>query len=240
MPSPVTELVRGLRDLKIATTPFVLIALIAAAAYAFLQIADEMSEAELDGFDRTLLLAFRRPDDLAVPLGPPWFHEVMAELTALGGFPLLTLIVGIVVGYLLIARMFGPALFITIAIVSGTAVSHLLKLAYDRPRPDLVERLVSVHTASFPSGHAAMSAVVYLTLASLIVRLVDSTAIRIYVVAVAVALTVSIGISRIYLGVHWPSDVIAGWAFGVAWSSLCLLVAGGLRYMRNRDRAQRP
>lgn len=231
----ITDLVRGLRDLRVTSTPFILSAIAGAGAYAFLQIADEVSEAEFDAYDRALLLAFRRPDDLATPLGPPWFREFMAELTALGGYPLLTIIVALVVFYLLIARMFGPALFTVIAIVSGTVVSQLLKLAYDRPRPDLVDQLVTVHTASFPSGHAAMSAVVYLTLASLIVRLVDSTPIRVYVLAVALLLTVSIGISRVYLGVHWPSDVAAGWAFGVAWASLSWLVVAALRGWRGRE-----
>lgn len=234
--APITNLVRGMRDLDVRSVPFVLTALLGAGVYAFVQIADEVSEAEIEGFDRAVLLAFRRPDDLATPIGPAWFREFMTELTAMGGYPLLTIIVAAVVGYLLVARLFGPALFTVLAIVLGTAVSHLLKLFYDRPRPDLVEQLVAVHTASFPSGHAAMSAVVYLTLASLVARLVESTAIRVYVLCVALAMTISIGISRVYLGVHWPSDVLAGWAFGVAWSSLCLLVVAGLRYRRNRDR----
>jgi undecaprenyl-diphosphatase len=237
MKQKLTDLVRGLRDLKMTSMPFMLTAVAGAGLFAFLRIAEEMSEAELDGFDQTLLVAFRQPDDLSTPLGPPWLHEFMAELTALGGYSLLTIIVAAVVGYLLVARMFGPALFAVLAIVSGTGLSQLLKMAYDRPRPDLVEQLVTVHTASFPSGHASMSAVVYLTLASLIVRLVDDTAIRVYVVCVALALTVSIGVSRVYLGVHWPSDVLAGWAFGVAWSSLCLLVVAGLRYRRKRELA---
>ncbi|MCO5162848.1 MAG: phosphatase PAP2 family protein [Mesorhizobium sp.] len=231
----ITNLVRGLRDLRVTSAPFALAAIAGAGVYAFLQIADEVAEAEFDRFDRALLLALRRPDDLGTPLGPAWFREFMTELTALGGYSLLTIIVALVVGYLLLARMFGPALFTLIAIVSGTAVSQLLKVLYDRPRPDLVEQLVTVHTASFPSGHAAMSAVVYLTLASLIVRLVDSTPIRIYVLAVALLLTVSIGISRVYLGVHWPSDVAAGWAFGVAWASLSWLAIAALRYWRNRQ-----
>lgn len=237
MHSPITNLVRGMRDLRVHALPMVLVALLGAGVFAFIQIADEMTEAELKGVDRNLLLALRNPDDLSQPLGPPWFREFMVELTALGGYPLLTIIVAIVVIYLLISRMYGPALFTVISIVTGTAVSHLLKLAYDRPRPDLVEQLVSVHTPSFPSGHATMSAVVYLTLASLIVRLVDSTAVRVYVLVVATLLTLSIGISRVYLGVHWPSDVAAGWALGVAWASVAWLVPSlMMRMRRNGDR----
>ncbi len=237
MSNPITNLVRGMRDLRVHALPMVLVALLGAGVFAFIQIADEMSEAELDSFDRTLLLAFRNPDNLSQPIGPPWFREFMAELTALGGYPLLTIIVSVVVGYLIIARLYGPALFTVLSVVTGTAMSHLLKLAYDRPRPDLVEQLVNVHTPSFPSGHAAMSAVVYLTLASLIIRLVESNAVRAYVLVVAVLLTFSIGVSRIYLGVHWPTDVAAGWALGVAWASLSWLVTAALRLWRNRERA---
>lgn len=236
MSNPITNLVRGMRDMRVATLPMVLVALFGAGVFAFIQIADEMSETELDGFDRRLLLAFRNPENLSQPIGPPWFREFMAELTALGGYPLLTILVTIVVIYLLISRLYGPALFTVLSIVSGTAMSHLLKLVYDRPRPDLVEQLVAVHTPSFPSGHAAMSAVVYLTLASLIIRLVESNAVRVYVLVVAVLLTLSIGISRVYLGVHWPTDVLAGWALGGAWASLSWLVVAGLRVWRNRDR----
>src|SRR5690606_27342835 len=113
--------------------------------------------------------------------------------------------------------------------------SHLLKSFYDRPRPDIVDHLVQTHTASFPSGHATMSAVVYLTLASLIVRLVDDVAVRLYVLAIAILLTFAVGVSRIYLGVHWPSDVAAGWALGVAWACLSWLVVTVLRRVRAQN-----
>jgi len=95
-----------------------------------------------------------------------------------------------------------------------------------------VDHLVQIHTASFPSGHATMSAVVYLTLATLIVRLVDDVAVRVYVLAVAILLTLAVGLSRIYLGVHWPSDVAAGWALGAAWACLSWLAVSGLRRLR--------
>ena len=219
----------------IGILPAVMLLICAAAIYGFLAIADEVSENEIASLDSSILLLFRNPADVSDPLGPAWLEETMAEITALGGYPVLVVLVGVVVGYLLVARRTRPALFVLASILSGAVVSHVLKLLYDRPRPDLVEHLVSTHTASFPSGHATMSTVVYLTLASLIVRLVPQTRVRVYVICVAVALALAIGISRIYLGVHWPSDVVAGWALGVAWASLSWLVASALRGRRSRS-----
>jgi undecaprenyl-diphosphatase len=230
------ELVRGMRDTRSALLPVALIAILGAAVFAFLQLADELGENELGAIDEALLLLFRDPSDRSQVIGPPWLEETMVEITALGGYPILVVMVAVVVGYLFMMRMAGPALFVLASIVTGTIAGHVLKLVYDRPRPDIVDHLVSIHTPSFPSGHATMSAVVYLTLASLIMRLVDSTLVRGYVLSVAVLLTLAVGISRVYLGVHWPSDVAAGWALGVAWASLSWLVVAALRVYRERTR----
>lgn len=230
-----SRMARGMDDMRIGTVPVVMLLLCAAGIYGFLAIADEVSENEIEAFDTFVLMLLRNPADISDPLGPAWFEETMAEITAVGGYPVLVVLVGVVIGYLLVVHRYGPALFVLASILSGTAVSQLLKTLYDRPRPDLVEHLVNTHTASFPSGHATMSTVVYLTLASLIVRLVDDTPVRAYVVCVAVALALAIGVSRVYLGVHWPSDVIAGWALGVAWASLSWLVVSALRGWRRAN-----
>lgn len=237
MANNLTNLVKGMRDTKFASTPLVMVGLFATGLYAFLAIADEVSENEIAAIDSHLLLMLRAPEDVSRPLGPPWLRETMTEITSLGGYPVLIILVGVVVGFLLVSKKYGPALFAFLSIVSGTALGHVLKLIYDRPRPEIVDHLVATHTASFPSGHATMSAVVYLTLASLIVRFVEDTVVRVYVIGIAVLLTVAIGISRIYLGVHWPSDVAAGWALGVAWASLSSLVVTGLRFYRHRNDA---
>lgn len=237
MPKNLTDLVKGMSDVKFASTPLIMVGLFAAGLYGFLAIADEVSENEIAAIDSYLLLMLRTPGDVSRPLGPPWLQETMTEITSLGGYPVLVILVGVVLGFLLVSKKFGPALFACLSIVTGTALGHVLKLIYDRPRPDIVDHLVTTHTASFPSGHATMSAVVYLTLASLIVRLVEDTVVRVYVISIAVLLTVAIGISRIYLGVHWPSDVAAGWALGVAWASLSSLVVTGLRFYRHRNEA---
>lgn len=229
-----SDLVRGMRDLRIATVPVLLMALVAGGIYTFVAVANDVSENELQRFDNGLLLLFRQPGDLSAPIGPSWVAQSVVEITTLGGYPVLVTLVTAIAGFLLVYRKFGPAIFMVAAIVSGTVVSQLLKIVYDRPRPDIVDHLVATHTASFPSGHATMSAVVYLTLATMIVRLVDDVAVRIYVILMAVLLTFMVGMSRIYLGVHWPSDVIAGWALGTAWACLSWLAVTALRALRAR------
>lgn len=228
----ITDLVRGMRDIRIATMPVVLVALAAGGVYAFLALASGVGDGELERFDTALLLHLRQPGNPAEPLGPAWLQQTVLEITTLGGYPVLVTLVAAVVGFLMVSRQFGPALFLLVSIVGGTLAGQLLKIVYDRPRPDVVDHLVQTHTASFPSGHATMSAVVYLTLAALIVRLVDGVAVRAYVLAVALLLTFAVGMSRIYLGVHWPSDVAAGWALGTAWASLSWLAVSLLRSRR--------
>ena len=232
----ITELVRGMKDMRPAVLPVVMVGIVAFAAYVFLELAEEIGEDEFGAMDRALLLAFRNPADVSDPLGPPWLEEAVAQITALGGYPILVVLVATVAGYLLVARRYGPALFVVLSTGLGTLASQLLKLFYDRPRPDVVDHLVTIHTASFPSGHATMSAIVYLTLAALIVRLVEQTRVRIYVMSVAILITAAVGLSRIYLGVHWPSDVAAGWALGAAWASLAWLVVSALRAWRHRQK----
>lgn len=229
-----TDLVRGMKDIRLSSAPVLLTAVISIALYAFFQIADEVSEAEFAQLDSALLLAFRNPADIADPIGPPWLEEAVTEITSLGGYPILVAVVAAVAGYLVVARMFGPALYVVLSVGAGTLFSQILKMLYDRPRPDIVEHLVVTHTASFPSGHATMSAIVYLTLAALIVRLVDDVGARIYVMSVAALVAILVGLSRIYLGVHWPSDVAAGWALGIAWACLSWLSVSALRAMRRR------
>ncbi|TKT77379.1 phosphatase PAP2 family protein [Aquamicrobium sp. LC103] len=232
MDKSVTNLVRGMTDTRLATLPVLLVALFASGVYIFLAIADEVSENEIAGVDNYLLLLFRNPADPSDPIGPSWMAETVAEITALGGYPVIVVLVAAVVGFLLVSRKYGPALFVLLSISSGAAVSHLLKLFYERPRPDVVDHLVTIHTASFPSGHATLSTLVYLTLAALLMRLVTEFRVRVYVMAVAILLSLAAGISRIYLGVHWPSDVAAGWALGAAWASLSWLAISALRRYR--------
>ena len=194
----------------------------------FIELSDEVGEGETHGFDTAVLTALRNPADLNDPIGPWWIEMMFKDITALGGTSVLALITLFAVGYLLLSGKRANALLVVVAVVGGALLSHFLKLGFDRPRPDLVAKLVEVRTLSFPSGHAMQSAVTYLTLGALLARVQGGKHTRNYLMAVAVILTLIIGLSRVFLGVHWPTDVLAGWCAGAAWALLCWLVARAL------------
>lgn len=190
----------------------------AAFAWAFFNVAGEMAEGDTEGFDRAVLLALRNPDDLNDPLGPRTFEEAMRDVTALGGFTVLTIVT--VVGALafLVHGRRRHALVLVSAVLLAQLSSELAKMLYGRPRPDLVSHGSFVYSGSFPSGHSMLSAATYLTLAMLIASLEPRRGTKRIVFGLAVLLTLAIGFSRVYLGVHWPSDVLGGWSLGAAWS----------------------
>ncbi|MGE0820736.1 MAG: phosphatase PAP2 family protein [Candidatus Binatia bacterium] len=199
--------------------------------WGFMELADEVLEGSAQLFDLWVMRQLRCPDDPTRPIGPSWLVEAGQEITALGGIPVLALIVLAVVGYLLRQRAYGALQFVLIATIGGILLSFALKQVFGRERPDVILHLVTVHTPSFPSGHAMLSAVVYLTLGALLAQLVSSRVDKIYFITVAIALTLLIGVSRVYLGVHYPTDVLAGWSMGLAWALLCWIVA---RFLRRR------
>jgi undecaprenyl-diphosphatase len=191
---------------------------------AFIGIAEEVGEGEARGFDESLLLALRTGDP-ADPIGPRWFETSVMDISALGGFAVLALVTLLAIGYLLAVKRWGSALLLLVATLGGTAISEGLKMGFNRPRPDLVAHIVETTSMSFPSGHAMLSAVTYLTLGALIARAQEQRRLRGYVLGAAILLTLLIGASRVYLGVHWPTDVLAGWCLGAAWALLCWAVS---------------
>jgi undecaprenyl-diphosphatase len=201
------------------------IILIGGALWAFIELLDEVVEGDTRSIDEAILLGFRVPGDPTDPIGEPWFEEAMRDITALGSAPALVIAVLAVVGFLMLAKAWRPAIFTLVASGGGIVLSSLLKYTVDRPRPDLVPHGNLIYTSSFPSGHSMMSAVVYLTLAALVARLIERRRLKGYALGVAIILTFLVGVSRIYLGVHWPSDVLAGWAAGAAWALGCWLIA---------------
>ena len=202
---------------------------ITAALWGFVFLADEVSDGETGDFDRTLLLALRNPADPADPLGPVWLEQTAKDLTALGGFPVTGLITTLVLVYLLMIGRKGAAALVVVSIGGGMLLSSVLKLLFARARPDLVPHAVDVFTASFPSGHATMTAAVYFTLGALLMRVVPERRLKIFVMVAAVVIVLIVGVSRVYLGVHWPTDVLAGWCIGFAWATLWWLVAAILQ-----------
>jgi undecaprenyl-diphosphatase len=215
----------GLRFRLNEAGPLLSLAALSLFAWIFVEIAGEVIEGDITRFDRTLLLALRSAADPSDPLGPRWLEEAMRDITGLGGHAVLTIVTLAAIAYLLLARKRHAALLVAAAVAGGMLMSTLLKLGFDRPRPDLVPHGMRVYTASFPSGHAMLSAVTYLTLGALLARVQPRRRIKAFLLGVAILLTVLIGMSRVYLGVHWPSDVLAGWCGGAAWAALCWFVA---------------
>jgi undecaprenyl-diphosphatase len=148
----------------------------------------------------------------------------MRDITALGSTAVLSLIVAGVAGFLAVSGMRHAAVMVLLSVLSGVGLSNSLKAGFSRARPEFIPQDMIVYTASFPSGHTTLSAVVYLTLGALLCRTQSSLAVKVYVLSIAAVLTVIVGISRVYLGVHWPTDVLAGWTLGGVWALLCWMV----------------
>lgn len=190
----------------------------------FFGLASEIQEREYEDYDRAILLALREPNALHDPIGPHWVEEMGRDLTALGGFTVLTALTIVSVGLMLLMRKTRLALLALVAVSGGMMASNILKQIFARSRPDVVPHGVLVTSASFPSGHAMMAATVYLTLGVLLARTQPKAAIRLYIIGVSTGIAVLVGISRVYLGVHWPTDVLGGWILGAVWALLFWIV----------------
>ena len=193
--------------------------------FAFINLAGRVMEGDTQAFDTKLLRSLRSPDDPSKPLGPAWIEPALEDLTAVGGSTVLVLVVLAVVGFLLLQTRYRTALFIALTAVSGELLNAAMKHAFNRPRPSIVPHLRAVFSTSFPSGHAMESAIVYLTLGAILMRVADTRLTKAYIMCIAVLLTFLVGLSRVYLGVHYPTDVIGGWIVGFMWASVCWLVS---------------
>ena len=213
---------------------------IAVLLITFSLIVEEVMEGEPLAFDRTVLLAFRQPSNPSVPIGPPSLQEAARDVTALGSTIVLGIVLFAVVGYMFIARKRAEAWLMLGAVLGGVALNNILKFSFARPRPDLVAPAARVFTPSFPSGHATMSAITYLTLGALLAHTHASRPMRIYFMSLAALLTVLVGLSRVYLGVHYPTDVLAGWCIGTAWAMACWLLMTWLQREGRVDPPERP
>lgn len=214
-----------------AHPPFILIAMaaLAAAVGVIALLGRTIAGGARFDFDTNLMLAVRQAGDPATPGGPAWLKQVMVDLTALGGETVLTLAVILTAALALASRHFLTAALVVAGTISGSIAVALAKLVVGRERPALVDHLVEVGSASFPSGHAANSAIIYLTIALLAIQVIPRAAARVTVLGATILLVTAIGCSRVYLGVHWPSDVLAGWSFGTLWALGWWAGAGWLR-----------
>ncbi len=195
----------------------------------FVVLAEFISGAAPHQFDIAILKLLRHEDNLGVPIGPHALLKAMQEVTALGSMTVLALFSLLAAAYSALTRRLGVTMLILMASGGGIALSASMKLFFSRARPDVVPHLIEVSTMSFPSSHAMLSAVVYLSLGTLLAQTTQEHHRRLFIMTTAVGLTVLMGLSRLYLGVHYPTDVLAGWAIGLAWAMVCWVLAYWLR-----------
>ena len=197
----------------------------------FILVTDEVVELHTLKVDHAILKAMRTKENPSDPWGPAWLEKIAKDLTTLGNVAPMCLIILSVVTYLLLNHKWESAGLILFSVIVGVGLIHFIKNYVDRARPDIVPHLVEVSSKSFPSGHAAISAMVYLTLGALLAESNPHRRVKVYVMTLAILLTLMIGTTRIYLGVHFPSDVLAGWALGFAWAATAWL---GARVIHHR------
>lgn len=193
--------------------------------FAFVSLAGEVMEGDVQALDESMLMALRDPADPSRPRGPEWIEHALLDLTAIGGPTVLWLVVLAVTGFLVLQGKTHTALVVVITSISGELANLALKAAFMRPRPSIVPHLREVVSSSFPSGHAMESAIIYLTLGAMLMRATELRRTKLFVLGLAVTLTFLVGLSRVYLGVHYPTDVLGGWTFGFMWASICWMVA---------------
>jgi len=201
------------------------LAVIIVTTWLAVELADEVLEGTTQQYDEWVLRKLRTPGDTTDPIGPEWFEDMWRDVTALGSVPVLTFVSLACAGYLLLRRQYRIIVLLAVATLGGLLVSVVLKDLFSRARPEFASGTSHVMTASFPSGHSMLSAIVYLTLGVLLARTSTHYRFKLYFLTVAVVVTVLVGLSRVYLGVHYPTDVLAGWSFGLIWALICWLVA---------------
>lgn len=200
-------------------------AVLASGALAFAAISDMTDEEEGRAFDTGVLQFFHPHADPADPIGPQWLDHAMYDVTALGSIAVLGLITLIAGGFLVMRSQLVKGAALAGGLIGGIFLSETLKAVFERTRPPEAYRAAEALNHSFPSGHALLSTVVYLTLGVMLARSVSRKRLRAYILGVAMLLALLVGVSRVYLGVHWATDVLAGWCVGAMWAAVCWIAA---------------
>jgi len=211
--------------------------LLGTSILVFLGVADWVQDGNSQRFDEFVLRSMRKPDNPSVLVGPAWGTEAARDVTALGSAAVVVLVSGGVLGYLLLSREWRSAILVLVCVVGGVLASFSLKQLFARARPTIVPHLDHVTSYSFPSGHSMLSAVTYLTLGAILARSTRDRTLKLYYLGLATVLVFLIGLSRMLLGVHYPSDVLAGWCVGLGWALLCSVV---MRSLQHRGKVEPP
>jgi undecaprenyl-diphosphatase len=214
----------------------VVLAIVVLASWFVAELAEEVLHGTTQRYDEWVLRQLRSPADMTDPIGPAWFQDMWRDVTAAGSVTVLAVVTMACAGYLLMRRQYHMLALVVAAIVGSPILSLLLKDFFARPRPEFASPAMHVTTSSFPSSHSMLSAVVYLTLGALLARTSTQFRYKLYFITVALLITILVGLSRIYLGVHYPSDVLAGWSFGLIWALFCWLIA---RFLQKRGTIER-
>ena len=205
------------------------IMLIAAGLLAFLRLGDAVRAGRTLDLDRRIILALRDPANPAQPRGSFWTRDILHDLTALGGVGVLTLTVLVAVIFLWVNRRRRHAAVLLGVVAAATVAGELIKAAYNRPRPDLVAYGDYFSQSSFPSGHSNIATVVWMTLALIVASLERTRVGKATALVVGAFISLTAGGSRVYFGVHWPSDVLGGWILGSGWALVAWIVLGAWR-----------
>jgi undecaprenyl-diphosphatase len=186
-----------------------------ALTYGFAKIAAKVVSGGTSGFDDASM-KFMGSHQV------PWISNLMVEVTMLGTGIVVAMMIAVTALFLWLYDYKNSATLLLVTTLGGMLLNNVLKLGFDRPRPQFFDWGTHAMTSSFPSGHAMSAAIVYPTVAYLAARLQKSHWARVLTMLSAAILVVLICLSRVYLGVHYPSDVIAGVVVGLAWSAFCM------------------
>jgi undecaprenyl-diphosphatase len=195
-----------------------IVAIVAAGVWALLSLGGEVREGETGAFDSRIILALRVAGHPHTPVGPAWLGDVMRDVTALGGTTMVVLATSLAVAALVFHHHWRRGLVLALVMVFAQTCDELLKGFYGRVRPDFAPVGAYVYAQSFPSGHSTASAALWLSLAMIAASFESRRRAKVAWFAFAGIVILGVGASRVYLGVHWPTDVVAGWMLGACWA----------------------